>query len=94
MNRGEGQQAKHGFVEKCDYHIRHLTNGGRGKLDSMSDALVAMLEVQKWQLSVDYMTHEDYAAYHSAQKPRFGWPLAATIITIVISLLGIAMRVI
>ena len=85
----EGLKAKAEYIKQIESHIKHLTNGGRGSLESLSDAIVALLRVNAFQLSIDYMTADDCILAHSR---RFNWPLAATIMTLILSIVGLMIK--
>jgi len=63
----EGAEARHGFVKKLERHVKALTNGGRGKLPDMSDALVSVCEALMFIMQVDYVTKDYCFGRHNLQ---------------------------
>lgn len=67
MCQSEGKEAKHGYVKNLERHVKTLTDGGRGNLIAISDALVSLCEAMMFIMQVDYVTTEALERKHSIQ---------------------------
>lgn len=80
--------------DKLKEHEAKLTNGHRGDLHAMSDALVDVSRALRVILDTDFVTPSQCEASHrdvvaQTSKPMFGWPASVTAIGLMVSIVAI-----
>jgi hypothetical protein len=88
-DRQERHEALEGFEAK-------LTNGHRGDIKVMSDHLVELSRSFRVILRTDFVKPSELATFceakHRGMKPRFGWPAAFSVATVVCTVAGLIFK--
>jgi len=71
-----------------------LTNGGRGDVTAMSDALVEMSRSLRVLIATDFVTPETCERNHASMPPRFGWPACFAVVTVAVAVCAIAIPIV